>query len=131
MNFIIVFLIIMGIAIVLTPIAMAIYYSQEKSKVNKERPCVVKTKIIDSSHTATSSSQSKVGSAICRAAVGGFVAGPIGSIVGAGTAKQKTTVTEHHTTTFMIWYTNGTRQHKTVENNGDWYNMYMEKLDIE
>lgn len=131
MDFITTFLIMMGTLIVIVPILIINTYLQEKKQIEKERPRIVKTAIVDSSHIATSSSKAKTGSAVGRAVVGGMVAGPIGAIIGAGTAKQKTTVTEHHTTTFMIWYTDGTRQHKTVENGGMWYNLYMEKLDIE
>jgi uncharacterized membrane protein YeaQ/YmgE (transglycosylase-associated protein family) len=91
---------------------------------------VVKTKFIDSSHTATSTSRTSTSSAIGRAAVGSMIAGPVGAVVGASTAKQRHTVNEHHTTTFMVYYSDGTHRHETVENNSSKYNLYMSKLEL-
>ena len=91
---------------------------------------IVKTKFIDSSHTATSTSRTSTSSAIGRAAVGSMIAGPVGAVVGASTAKQRHTVNEHHTTTFMVYYSDGTHRHETVENNSSKYNLYMSKLEL-
>ena len=102
---------------------------EEKMKMLSES--IIKTKIIDTSHTATATSKAKTGSSIGRAVVGGAIAGPAGAMIGAGTAKKKVTVNEHHTTTFMVFYQDGTRNHDTVENGTELYHIYMEKLDIE
>jgi len=102
------------------------------SRENKiKRETVIKTKFIDSSHTATSSSRTKVGSAAGRAIVGGMIAGPVGAIIGGGTGKKKTTITEHHTTTFMVYYKDGTHKAETVENNTTRYQIYMDRLEME
>lgn len=90
------------------------------------KPQVIKTKFVDSSHTATS--KTKTGSAVGRAAIGGLVAGPVGALVGAGTAKQKTV--ERHTTTFMVYYDDGSRKVETVSNGSYQYDRYMELLDM-
>ncbi|WP_459129200.1 hypothetical protein [Guggenheimella bovis] len=87
---------------------------------------IVKTKIIDTSHT--SSDQVSTGSAVGRAVIGGALFGDIGAIVGASTAKRK--VKEHHTTTFMVYYDNGMTQHKTVENGSKLYEKFMAKLEV-
>ena len=92
----------------------------------RRQPQVTKTKFIDSAHTATS--RVKTGSAVGRAAVGGMIAGPIGAMVGASTAKHKTT--EHHTTTFMVYYDDGTRKVETVSNGSHQYDKYMKLLDM-
>ena len=94
------------------------------------RSSIVKTKIVDSSHTATASSKTSTASAIGRAAVGSAIAGPIGAVVGASTAKQRTTVSEKHTTTFMIYFSDGSRKHETVDNNSQKYELYMRKLEL-
>ncbi|MBR6521775.1 MAG: hypothetical protein IKT47_03825 [Oscillospiraceae bacterium] len=119
------FLIIVIIAIIL------IIIITDKNRQNTPtKRTVVKTRFVDSSHTATSSSQVKLGSAIARGAVGGLIGGPIGMVAGAVTAKKKNTVTEHHTTTFMVYYKNGNRKADTVDNSSDLYKLYMSKLDL-
>lgn len=90
------------------------------------KPQVIKTRFIDSSHTATS--KTKTSSAVGRAAVGGLIAGPVGALVGAGTAKQKTV--EHHTTTFMVYYDDGSKKVETVSNGSYQYDRYMQLLDM-
>lgn len=104
---------------------------KDKEKKEKAKTEVIKTKIIDTSHTATVTSKAKTGSSVGRAVIGGAIAGPAGAMIGAGTAKRKVTVDEHHTTTFMVFYQDGTRNHDTVENGTELYHIYMEKLDIE
>ena len=118
----------------LAPVFIWFYGSdkqKEQEKLEKEKQTVLKTKFIDSSHTATQTATPKVGSAIGRAVVGDWVAGPAGAIVGSATAKQKVTVNEKHTTTFMVYYKDGQRQHKTVDNGTELYDLYMEKLDLD
>jgi len=104
---------------------------KNETALEKLRQSITKTRIIDSSHTATQTAKVKTGSAIGRAIVGDIIAGPVGGFVGASTAKQKVTVQEHHTTTFMVYYVDGTRNHATVENGSALYNLYMEKLDLD
>lgn len=103
---------------------------QENRILKKETQTVVKTIFIDSSHTATVTQSPRTGSAIGRAVIGGAVAGPVGAFIGAGTAKQKGTVDESHQTTFMVWYIDGHREHKTVSNGTKLYNLYMSRLDL-
>lgn len=95
------------------------------------RDSILKTKIIDTSHTVTQESKVRTGSALGRAIVGDWVAGPVGAIVGSATAKEKVTTHEKHTTTFMVYYKDGQRQHQTVNNGTALYNLYMEKLDLD
>lgn len=102
-----------------------------EEKMKRLAASIAKTKIIDTSHTATATSKAKTGSSVGRAVIGGAIAGPAGAMIGAGTAKRKVTVDEHHTTTFMVFYQDGTRNHDTVENGTELYHIYMEKLDIE
>ena len=102
----------------------------KKHRLDDERERVVKTKFVDSSHTSTITSQTSLGSAIGRAVVGGMVAGTLGSVVGASTAKQKHTTHEKHSTTFMVYYKNGCNVVKTVDNSSAEYKLYMEKLEI-
>lgn len=121
------------VIVILFVVGFAILFAVEKHKKAAYAALsasVVKTKFIDSSHTATSTSRTSTSSAIGRAAVGSMIAGPVGAVVGASTAKQRHTVNEHHTTTFMVYYSDGTHRHETVENNSSKYNLYMSKLEL-
>lgn len=99
---------------------------QYQKMMEKDPYEIVKTKIIDTSHT--SSDQVSTGSVVGRAVVGNALFGGVGAVVGASTAKKKTK--EHHTTTFMVYYDNGMTQHKTVENGSKLYEKYMAKLEV-
>lgn len=86
---------------------------------------VVKTKILDSHSTMTS--KGSVTSSVGRAAVGSFIAGPIGAVVGASTGKR--TYHEHKSTTFKVWYGDGSTKIKTVSNGSYDWKQYIEKLE--
>lgn len=123
-------------ALIIMAIVLGIWAAVSDNKMEKEKNAyakqsVMKTKIIDTSHTATSTAKVNTSSAIGRGVVGGMLAGPAGAIIGASTAKQDTKVKEHHSTTFMVYYSNGTRKHETVENGTELYNIYMSKLDVD
>ena len=95
------------------------------------RSMIVKTKFIDSSHIVTQQSRVSTSSALGRAIIGDFVAGSIGAIVGSAAAKETVTTNEQHTTTFMVYYKDGTRQYQTVDNGTALYDLYMGKLDLD
>ncbi len=78
---------------------------------------IVKTKIIDAyGKTSTAS-------AATRGVVGNIVAGPVGGIVGASTAKSK------RSTTFLVIYKNGNKITRTVPNNSLEYQQYIKYLE--
>ena len=78
---------------------------------------IVKTKIVDSyGKTSTAS-------AAVRGTVGNAVAGPVGAIVGASTAKV------NRSTTFLIFYKSGRKTTKTVPNNSLEYQKYIKYLE--
>lgn len=79
---------------------------------------IVKTKIIDAS------GKTSTASAAMRGTVGNVVAGPVGAIVGASTAKSK------RSTTFLIVYKNGKKVTRTVPNNSLEYQKYVKYLDV-
>lgn len=123
------FFLVMVVLLVLCFVVLIVLGNKKQNDgapIRRKLPEVVKTKFIDSSHTATS--HAKTSSAVGRAAVGGMIAGPFGAIVGASTAKHKTT--EHHTTTFMVYYDDGTRKVETVSNGSYQYDKYMRLLDM-
>lgn len=93
----------------------------------KKPPEPIKTKFIDSSHTVTS--QVSTSSAVGRAVIGGMIAGSVGAVIGAGTAKQNTY--EKNTTTFMVYYDDGSRKVETVSNNSYIYKKYMNLLELD
>lgn len=78
---------------------------------------IAKTRIIDAyGKTSTAS-------AAARGTVGNIVAGPVGAIVGASTAKSK------RSTTFLVIYKNGKKITRTVPNNSLEYQKYIKYLD--
>lgn len=78
---------------------------------------IVKTRIVDAyGKTSTAS-------AAARGVVGNVVAGPVGAVVGASTAKS------HRSTTFLIFYKNGKKATRAVPNNSLEYQKYIKYLD--
>ena len=118
-----------GCVIMLCVFTIVLFISLKAIRKNppKRLPKPIKTKFIDSSHIATS--QISTSSAVGRAVIGGVIAGSLGAIVGAGTAKQK--ITERHTTTFMVYYDDGSKKVDTVSNGSYIYDEYMKLLDLD
>lgn len=79
------------------------------------------TEIVDSTHRT--SERTKAGSALVRGAVGGALLGPVGALAGASSAKKQ--VSHEDKTTFVIFYENGQRDVKTVDNNSVEYKVYL------
>ena len=88
---------------------------------------IVKTKYMSGHHVTTS--KASTSSAVGRAVVGGAIAGDVGAIVGASTAKQKTKA--KHTTTFLVFYKDGHKNLETVEDGTLQFEVYVDKLEIE
>ena len=99
--------------------------NRAKREQNRIAHTVVKTKILDSHSTMTS--KGSVASSVGRAAVGNFIAGPIGAVAGASTGKR--TYHEYKNTTFKVWYGDGSTKIKTVSNGSYDWKQYMEKLE--
>lgn len=111
-------LLLMGILMVALT-ALCVYGVVRSINHGKETgsSVIVKTKIIDAyGKTSTAS-------AAMRGAVGNAVAGPVGGIVGASTAKSK------RSTTFLIVYKDGKKVTRTVPNNSLDYQKYVKYLD--
>lgn len=100
--------------------------SEEKEKQTDQEylDSILKTVIVDASHTATT--QVNTGSAVGRALVGGALFGGAGAVVGASTAKRN--VHESHKTTFLVYFKDGTQRGIEVENGSKQYRMFMCKL---
>ena len=104
-------------AIIIVAIILGIWAAVSENKKEKERKehatrTVMRTRIIDSSHTATATSKVNTGSAVSRGVVGGMIAGPVGAIVGASTAKQDTeskNITQPH-----LWCTTATGREERI-----------------
>ena len=79
------------------------------------------TEIVDSTHRT--SERTKAGSAFVRGAVGGALLGPVGPLAGASSAKKE--VSHEDKTTFVIFYENGQRDVKTVDNNSVEYKVFI------
>ncbi|MCM1233984.1 MAG: hypothetical protein NC489_28080 [Ruminococcus flavefaciens] len=88
-----------------------------KKQLETGHMVIEKTRIIDAYGKKSTSS------AAMRGTVGGAVAGPVGAIVGASTAKDK------RSTTFLIFYKDGKRITRTVANNSAEYQKYIQYLE--
>lgn len=88
---------------------------------------ILKTRYMSGDTVVTS--KLSTSSAVGRAVVGNAIAGDVGAIVGASTAKQK--IKEKHTTTFLVFYKDGHKNLETVENGTLQFEVYVDKLEIE
>lgn len=95
----------------------AIAFLLFKSVKDSGSTTIVKTKIVDAF------GKTSVSSAATRGVVGNMVAGPVGAVVGASTAKS------NRSTTFLIFYKNGKKATRTVPNNSLEYQKYIKYLD--
>lgn len=110
------------------------YFGIKKDKAKTfERDNVIKTRFLDQNVTSSVTSSKTRGDSIGRAIVGGVVAGPAGTIIGAGTGKKKTTYTtaQHSSTTFLVYYKDGSQSIKTVDEGSDMYKLYLNKLSVD
>lgn len=91
---------------------------------------VVKTKLISVNGQGSESFTSTSG-AIGRAAIGSLIAGPVGGIIGASTARTHTVTRNSQSKyMFMVYYKNGTRKRDTVTEK-DWkFDIYIDRLDL-
>jgi hypothetical protein len=76
-------------------------------------------------YSNTTSQRVKVGSTIGRAAVGDFIAGRFGAIVGAMTGKNKTIIR------FLVYYDDDSQQVVDVTDGSILYNEYIKYLEIQ
>ena len=109
--------VIMGVLLLV--VAYLLFKSAKKAeeKAQESGNVIVKTKIVDAyGKTSTAS-------AATRGVVGNAVAGPVGAIVGATTAKS------NRSTTFVIFYKNGKKKTRTVPNNSFEYQKYIKYLE--
>lgn len=94
------------------------------SAISKDVNTSKKMKMISKTKIISTDSKKKAGSAITRGAIGGTILGPAGLVGGAISGKNK------NSTTFLIKYTNGEQETKTVENNSPEYKTLCQYLDI-
>lgn len=87
------------------------WYGETRKGLNMLKENSYKAKIIKSVSIIGNDSKSNVGSAVGRAIVGDFVAGGVGSIVGASTAKKD------GMTKFLVEFADGHKVVETVKDN--------------
>lgn len=100
----------------------------ERQRLEKART-IVKTRIIDSYGCTRTTGRTSTSSAIGRGVVGGMIAGPLGAVVGASTAKKKYTTREYRTVVFKVWYADGHEETKNVAQGSADYKKYIEKIE--
>lgn len=87
---------------------------QKRQEKHELATTIVHTTIIDDSASSYKIKKSTT-SVIGRAVVGGVIAGPIGSIVGAGTAKGSVQEIKGKKVRFLIEYANGKKKTEDVK----------------
>lgn len=94
------------------------------SAVSKDANDRHKMKMIRKVMIISTDSKKKIGSAITRGTIGGAVLGPVGMVGGAVSSKNK------NSTTFLIEYTDGKRETKTVNNNSPEFDKLCKYLEM-
>lgn len=113
---------------------MAVLYvvKDNQGGLQKREKGVKSCVFIGSVTQINSRTKTKTGSAIGRSVVGGALFGPVGVIVGAGTASKKTISNEVDSgkRKFLIEYLDGTRGEETVQVGTKRYEYLMSKLKM-
>lgn len=116
------FIIMVSLIILVTLLAFKL------DKKEKNRPHIVKTVLLDK-HGGNSTVTTSTGSAVGRGLVGAAIAGPVGAVVGAGTAKQKVTQSADEYV-FRVFWDNDTVTIEKCTYNSDMYNKCIDKLEV-
>lgn len=117
------------------PIILIIYSLKVDSDRKKEKAQLLrrirKTKLIAITNGSGSRSHTTTHGAISRAAIGTLVAGPVGGIIGASTARTHTyTTNDPPKYMFIVYYKNGKHKRDTVTEK-DWkFEIYMDHIDL-
>lgn len=111
-------------------IAYAFKKEQGGSRVKQKE--VLSCILIGNVTNLNSKTKTSTGSAVGRGLVGGALLGPVGAIIGAGTAKKKTVTKEIDTgeRKFLVEYTDGTRSEETARVGTSRYQYLMSKLKM-
>lgn len=88
--------------------------AQKRQEKHELATTIVRTTIIDDSASSYKTKKSTT-SAVGRAVVGGAIAGPVGSIVGASTAKGSVQEIKGKKVRFLIEYANGKKKTEDVK----------------
>ena len=108
----------------------------DKEKAQKEQKAwllknIEKTKLITVNGQGAKSYTTTNG-AIGRAIVGSMVAGPVGAVIGASTARTHTTTKDEPSKyMFMVYYKNGSRERDTVTEDNWKFEIYMDYIDLD
>lgn len=97
-----------------TPDRQRAYENEQESKRNRKsqaKDARIKARTIVRATIISAGSKANTSSAIGRAIIGDFIAGGVGSVVGASTAKQD------GTTKFLVEYQDGHKAMETVKDN--------------
>lgn len=89
-------------------------FLQKRQEKHELATTIVRTAIIDDSASSYKTKKSTT-SAVGRAVVGGAIAGPVGSIVGASTAKGSVQEIKGKKVRFLIEYANGKKKTEDVK----------------
>ena len=122
----------LGFWILIVFIIIIIYSARKQGGFSNEKKEVSCCVLIGSVANLQSKTKTSTGSAVGRGLVGGALLGPAGAIIGAGTAKKKTTTKEVDSgeRRFLVEYTDGTRSEETARVGTSRYQYLMSKLKM-
>lgn len=122
----------LGFLILVVFIIIIVYATKNQGGSSNEKKEVLCCVLLGNVTNLQSKTKTSAGSAVGRGLVGGALLGPLGAVVGAGTAKKKTTTKEVDSgeRRFLVEYTDGTRSEETARVGTSRYNYLMSKLKI-
>lgn len=91
---------------------------------------VVKTKLIDKHDNSHSSTRTSTSSALGRGIVGAAIAGPIGALAGAATARSETVTNSDTEYTFKVWWSDDTTSIERCKYDDANYRRFIEKIEL-
>ena len=110
-------------------IALVIYYSLRKKRLEKLEFNIKKTRIIDAYNSSRGYDKVNTGNAIKRAAVGGALFGKAGAVYGASTARRDMYFEDDSKVVFRVWWDDGSKTIEEVKRGSDKYKLFMEYLE--
>ena len=99
-------------------------------KPQKEPKTVVKTMLLDKHDNSHSSTRTSTSSALGRGIVGAAIAGPIGALAGAATARSETVTNSDTEYTFKVWWSDDTTTIERCKYDDANYRRFIEKIEL-
>jgi len=118
----VIFIILIGLMFV------GLMFAAKNNKKQCDEKVILKTVLLDKHGNTVSTTRTSTSSALGRGLVGGAVAGPLGAVAGAATAKQRTVSSSDDEYIFRVYWGDQTVTVEKCRYGDYWYKRYIEKL---